>query len=113
NHNDHPAPALTEDAGISEILTHGTAKDIRLAHAANRVRQMKAGINLHERQNYAIQLSYKPLLLLAVVAGVPVKDVQPCDPKVLLRGLRGRAHDDPVLDNLLRCISRAAIFDRS
>ena len=74
---------------------------------------MKAGINLHERQNYAIQLSYKPLLLLAVVAGVPVKDVQPCDPKVLLRGLRGRAHDDPVPDNLLRCISRAAIFDRS
>ena len=29
NHNGHLAPALTEDVGISEILTHGAAKDIR------------------------------------------------------------------------------------
>ena len=66
----------------------------------------------HQRQNYPIQLPDEPLLLLAVVAGVPVKDVQPCEPKVFLRGLRGRAHDDPVLDNLLRCVWRAAVFDR-
>lgn len=61
-------------------------------------------VNSHEGEDYPVQLLDEPLLFLAVVARVPVKDVHPSKPEVFLWGLRGGADDDAVLHHWLRGI---------
>lgn len=68
---------------------------------------------LHEREDDAVQLLDEGLLLLAVVARVPVEDVDPGDPEVLLGGLGGRAHHHAILYYLLQLSILGPDFMRS